>query len=91
VHSGATAQAIFRALAPTASSERTHRSRRNWYEYLAPRRAIDGDRRSRLSTVCWPPAYRTPPVRGQDRVHLNDVVTQGSYEPPFARDERTRA
>jgi len=35
------------------------------------------------------PAYRTPPVRGQDRVHLHDIPIQGSHEPPFCPLLRT--
>ena len=36
-------------------------------------------------------ACRTPPVRGQDRVHLIDMLTSGSYEPPLPDDGGLRA
>lgn len=34
-------------------------------------------------------AFRTPPVRGKDRVHLIEKLTPGSYESPLARYQRT--
>ena len=36
-----------------------------------------------------PAAYRTPPVRGQDRVHLIEMPSYGSHEPPFSPSRRT--
>jgi hypothetical protein len=37
-----------------------------------------------------PVAFRTPPVRGQDRVHLMSSE-QETYESPFARNSGLRA
>jgi len=41
--------------------------------------------------VYYGPAYRTPPVRGEDRVHLHGFKTQSSIRISFSPAQRTRA